>query len=381
MVYAVLVVSALLFEFPLNMPVGSLPLALSDDGTPKSLVALVMGAGLFAAVVFSVPLGGLVDRFGRLATMRAAALLGLASMVGLGVTHGDAWGATLMGTRSIALALFMTAEFAYAAEIASEARAVSGVATLGMIGNLAFASAPALAVGAWGMGIGRVQYVWAAGVAAFALLATFFLPAHHDVRGMRSARRFDVRAAWLPACAFAFAGSLQGGVNVALAVLVFQERGIANGAAIFTASAATTFALRYAAGRLVDRYGPRAVSAPTAVIQALGCGLAAIAHSLVAVVVAGVLLGIAWAAVVPVAIGLLFAQSTSESRGSAMGAYNLAYYGGSAVGAVLAAGATWLGPGYALAIVVAGLFSLAIVPYVRRAPAIVAPHELRVRDA
>jgi hypothetical protein len=59
---------------------------------------------------------------------------------------------------------YMTAEFAYAsgARIGKD-RAVSGVATLGMIGNLTFASAPALGVFLWQHGIGRSQYGFAAG--------------------------------------------------------------------------------------------------------------------------------------------------------------------------------------------------------------------------
>jgi len=160
MAYAVLVISSLLFDFPLNLPAGALPLALSDDGASHSIVALVMGSGMFAALVFSLPLGALVDRFGRLATIRVAVALGVVSLLGLGVTHREAWGATLMGLRSIALVLFMTAEFAYAAELASEKRAVSDVATLGMIGNLGFAVAPALGVFLRQHGVGRVQFAW-----------------------------------------------------------------------------------------------------------------------------------------------------------------------------------------------------------------------------
>lgn len=160
MAYAVLVVSSLLFDFPSNLPIGALPLALSDDGASHSIIALVLGSGMFAALIFSLPLGDLVDRLGRLATIRAAAVLGVVSLLGLAVTHGEAWSTTLMGLRSIALVLFMTAEFAYAAELASEERAVSDVATLGMIGNLGFATGPALGVFLWQHGIGRVQFGW-----------------------------------------------------------------------------------------------------------------------------------------------------------------------------------------------------------------------------
>jgi len=366
MAYAVLVVSSLLFDFPSNLPIGALPLALSDDGASHSIIALVMGSGMFAALIFSLPLGDLVDRLGRLATIRAAAVLGVVSLLGLAVTHGEAWSTTLMGLRSIALVLFMTAEFAYAAELASEERAVSDVATLGMIGNLGFATGPALGVFLWQHGIGRVQFGWGAAVAGLAVIVVSFLPSRYDVRRAAPRPRLELRAAWLPSCTFAFAAMLQGGVNVSLAVLVFEQRGIGNGAAIFAASAATTFALRYPAGRLADRFGPRALALPTVLLQGVGCLLAAQAHSLGAVIVAGVFLGVGWAAVVPVALGLLFEVSTSETRGAAMGAYSLAFNGGAATGAILAAAAAALGPGYPLAIAICAIAPLAVVPYVVR---------------
>jgi len=163
-----------------------------------------------------------------------------------------------------------------------------------------------------------------------------------------------------------FAAMLQGGVNVSLAVLVFEQRGIGNGAAIFTASAATTFVLRYPAGRLADRFGPRAMALPTVFMQGIGCLLAAQAHSLPAVIVARIFLGVGWAAVVPVALGMLLEVSSSETRGSAMGAYNLAFSGGAATGAILAAATAALGPGYPLAITVCAVAPLAVVPYVVR---------------
>ncbi len=370
--YAVLVVSALFFELSLNLPIGSMPLALTADGTPLPIVALVMGAGTFAALVASLPLGALVDHFGRLATIRVAALVGAASLFALGFWHGSIGGGVLLAVRAVALTLYMTAEFAYAGELASEARAVSGVATLGMIGNLTFAIGPALSVFLWQRGFERSQYVYGTGLALAGAAMLFALPKRHDVRSTAARAKIVVDRAWLPACGFVLACTLQGGVNVSIAILTFHGRGIENGAAIFVASATTAFGLRYVAGRCVDRFGPRAVAIPTVVIQAVGCLLAAYAHSLSAVVVAGLFLGAAWSAVVPVGLGLLFESSSAESRGSAMGAYNLAFSGGAALGAVLASAAVYAGGGYTLAIGLCAIAPLAVLPYVlrstRRAP-------------
>lgn len=379
MAYAVLIVSALFFEVALNLPVGTMPLVLTQDGASHSAVAVAMGCGMFAALFVSLPLGALTDRIGRLATIRGAAFLGAASMLGLAFAHGALLGGLLLGVRSIAVVAYMTAEFAYASELASEDRAVSGVSTLGMIGNLTFAVAPALSVFLWQHGIGREQYVVSTALATAGAACLFLLPKRHDVRsGPGAPSPVFMRAAWLPAVGFAAAATLQGGVNGVLAILTFHERGIANAAVLFTASATLSFLLRYPAGRFVDRFGPRAAALPIALVQGAGCVLAAQAHSLWAVAVAGACLGIGWAAVVPVALGLLFEHSTSATRGAAMGAFNIAFSGGAAAGAILATLTTLAGPGYPLAIAICSLAPLLAVPFVLRSRPEVAGASLRI---
>jgi MFS family permease len=367
MAYAVLIVSALLFELALNLPIGSLPLALTAEGSPVGVVAVTMGCGMFAALLVSLPAGALADRIGRLPTIRLAAAGGVASMFGLIFAHGPIASGLLLGLRSISIVTYMAAEFAYASELASKERAVSGVATLGMIGNLTFATAPVLGVFFWQHGVGREQYGYATILALLGTLCLFALPARHDIR-RRATHRAPIlmHPRWMPAAAYALASTMQGGVNGSLAVLTFQQRGIVNGAVIFSASAFTAFALRYSAGRLVDRYGPRAVAIPTAVIQAVGCLLAANAHSLVAVVIAGLFLGAAWSAVVPVILGLLFEHSSTRTRGAAMGAYNLAFSGGAACGALLATAVSLAGAGYTVAMMLCALAPLGVLPYVLR---------------
>jgi MFS family permease len=365
MPYAILVVSALLFESALNLPIGSLPLALTREGASDSAAATAMGTGMFAALLASLPTGVLVDRIGRLATLRFAAGLGIVALLGLSAVHGPLLSGVFVGLRSISVVAYMTAEFAYASELASSDRAVSTVATLGMIGNLTFAAAPAIGVTLWQHGVGREMYVIAmiAALAGAALL--FALPARYDRRAstVRGERRM-LRSAWIPAIVFCIGSTLQGGVNGSLAVLTFHERGIANGAAIFSASAFCSFLLRYPSGRLVDRFGPRWVALPTALMQAVGCVLAARATTLSEVIVAGAFLGTAWAAVVPVSLGLLFEKSDAETRGAAMGAYNLAFSGGAAFGAVLATLSVLAGPGYGLAVAVCAAAPFCALPFV-----------------
>ncbi|GAC1533540.1 MAG: hypothetical protein NVS2B17_01350 [Candidatus Velthaea sp.] len=367
MAYAVLVLSALLIDMALNLPLGSLPLALAGDGVPVGAIALIVGAGPIASLVASVPIGGLVDRFGRLPVIRIAAVGCAISMAGLAFVHDPVANGLIMGLRGVAITAYVTAEFAYASALVAPERAVSATSTLGMVGNLSFASAPAIAFWLWQHGIGRQQYAWAGAVALLGALCLVNLP-REKIRRVRRSRRIFMRSAWLPAITYLVACTMQGGVNGALAVLTFHQRGIVNGALLFTAMAGTTFGLRYAAGRLVDRYGPRLVAIPTAIAQSIGALLAARAQTPAEVLIAGALLGVAWSAVVPVGIGLFFERSSKGTRGAAMGSYNLAFSIGSTVGALIAAAAAALGGGYTAAMAICAVSSILAVPWVLATP-------------
>ncbi|MDQ2992866.1 MAG: hypothetical protein M3R30_08630, partial [Candidatus Eremiobacteraeota bacterium] len=66
--YAVLLGATIVLEFACNLPTGSMPLALLADGAVESSIVLAMGAGMFANLLGSLPVGVLVDRIGRLVT-------------------------------------------------------------------------------------------------------------------------------------------------------------------------------------------------------------------------------------------------------------------------------------------------------------------------
>jgi MFS family permease len=162
MAYAILAASAFLFELALDLPVGSLPLALDGDGASHGAVAATMGSGMFAALLASLPLGILVDRWGRMAVMKVAGVAGAAILVALTFVHGSPGDSALLALRSMVFIGCMTAEFAYAGDLASPARAVSTVATLGTIGNSTHAAGPATGVVLWQHGFGLEHYAWSA---------------------------------------------------------------------------------------------------------------------------------------------------------------------------------------------------------------------------
>ena len=132
MAYAILVVSAIFLELAVNLPTGSLPLALASDGIGPTGIATVAAVAALAPLLGSIPLGGLIDRFGRLRTMRIAAVASALAVFGLDFVHGLVAAAAVMAVRSLAITAYMTAQFAYASAIVRADRAVSAVATLGM---------------------------------------------------------------------------------------------------------------------------------------------------------------------------------------------------------------------------------------------------------
>jgi MFS family permease len=364
MPFAILVLSTLLVDIAINLSVGSLPLALHADGASRTAISLVVGSGLIVSLFGSVPVGALVDRVGRLPTIRVAGALSVLAMIGLAVTHGAGTTALTVALRSIALVAYTTAEFAYASALFAPDRAASAVGTIGMIGNLAFATSPALGVFLWQHGIERSQFGYGAVLASVGVAILFALPAKHDVKTSGRSRTIAMRSAWIPAIVFLVSVTLQSGVNAALAVLAFRDRGIANGALLFTAMAITTFVLRYPAGRLVDRFGPRIVAIPIAVLQCAGSLIAAQATTNTSVIVAGAFMGFAWSAAVPVGLALFFERSSPRTRGAAMGAYNLAFSLGATLGAVIAAIASAVHGGYTAAITVCAFSALLGLPVV-----------------
>lgn len=360
-----LLISTLVSEIAFNLPMGALPLALLRDGATHSEVAFAMGGGVFAQLFGSVPIGAIVDRVGRLRMVRASVVLVALSTFGMAFLHGPVWGGVLMGLRGFSATSYITAEFAYVSEIVPKDRSVSAVSILSTIANAVFAFAPAVAVFMWNHGLGRMQFSYAAVLTLAGGSVLWFLPRGQG-RPMkrRRSRVILMRSRWLPAMGFLSAVAMQSGVNTALAVVTFTQRGIENGALIFSSMAFVTAALRYPAGRAVERFGVGAVAVPIVAVQVAGCLVASFAHTTGSVLLAGALLGCAWSAVVPVGVALFFQHSSPGTRGVAMGVYNLSFAIGTSSGALLAALLTRFGFTYATAIFACALAPLVMLPFV-----------------
>jgi hypothetical protein len=96
-----------------------------------------------------------------MAVMKVAGLAGAPILVALTFVHGSPGDSALLALRSMVFIGCMTAEFAYAGDLASPGRAVSTVTTLGTIGNVTYAAGPTGVV-LWRHGFGREHYAWSA---------------------------------------------------------------------------------------------------------------------------------------------------------------------------------------------------------------------------
>src|ERR1700694_3908599 len=185
MAYAILVVSTLLLDFTINLPTGSLPLALHDDGVSAFGISVVVGFGLAAALGGSVPIGVLVDRYGRLPIIRLAGGFAVLALFLLAFVHGEIPTGLVMALRSLAIVAYTTAEFAYASSLVAPERSASAVGTLGMIGNISFATSPALSVWLWQHGHTRDQYLWSTIIGVIGVAVLFALPNTHELAKQR----------------------------------------------------------------------------------------------------------------------------------------------------------------------------------------------------
>lgn len=152
MTYTLLFVAALLAEMASSIPMGSMPLALFGEGASESQISIVMGSGMFAGLLVSIPVGILVDRVSRILVMKVSLVVCALALVVMGLLHGVLAAYLEMAMRALGVIAFMTAQFAYVSAMFSGERKVSAVSSMGIVGNIAFAIGPGfwcLALAEW----------------------------------------------------------------------------------------------------------------------------------------------------------------------------------------------------------------------------------------
>ncbi len=147
-----------------------------------------------------------------------------------------------------------------------------------------------------------------------------------------------VRSSLLPAAAVmpGFSVSLAALGYAALAAFVslhMLAHGVANGIAGFDAFGFTYIGVRLFIGNVPDRFGPRQVAFWSAIVEAAGLVIVALATNLVTVIIGGLVMGAGLSLLFPALALIVINGAPDSQRGAALGAFTSFWDLGIAVGA------------------------------------------------
>jgi MFS family permease len=164
------------------------------------------------------------------------------------------------------------------------------------------------------------------------------------------------RAARRPGTALALA-NFGYAVLAGFVVLDLRSRGIAGGAAVFTAFALAVFVSRLLLSRVPDRAGARATATIAALIEAGGLTIIAFADSLGAAIAGALILGAGFSMLFPSLALMVVGRVDPEHRGSALGAFTAFFDMGVGIGGPIAGAIASLA-GYSAAVLAAAAAAL-----------------------
>ncbi|MFH5228973.1 MFS transporter [Antrihabitans spumae] len=342
------------------------PLALSLSGESDAIAGASTAVFMAATVAVQLATPKLLRAWGYRRVLAAgAALLGLPAFALLLSTDAiPVLG--ISAVRGIGFGLITVAGAAFVAEITPDhqigrASAAIGIASaggqvVGLPAGLALvdltSTAPVFVIGA---------LIPTVAMAAVALLPDVYPKSSGD--GERRVR-LPLTALLGPLLAMIVLAAALGGVTSLVPIATHDVAIVATIA--LAATSAFQVAGRYAAGALSDRFGPGRLLVPSLAVAATGLALLAFAlHSDVwalGVIVGGALLGLGFGACQNDSLVVIFAAAGPYRRGSASAAWNIAYDGGTGIGA-LSLGVLATVQGYSLAFVVAAVAVALAVPF------------------
>jgi MFS family permease len=177
------------------------------------------------------------------------------------------------------------------------------------------------------------------------------------------------RAAVMPGLSVSLA-ALGYAALAAFVSLHMLARGVSNGIAAFDAFGFTYIGVRLFIGNVPDRLGPRLVAFWSAIVEAAGLVIVALATSLVTVVIGGLVIGAGLSLLFPSLALLVINRAPDAQRGAALGAFTSFWDVGIAVGApasgLIASLANYADIYYVMAVCSVGSALLAAPELVRR---------------
>jgi MFS family permease len=290
-------VAATFFHFAsLYYLVSTLPLYARHLGGSTWEVGLIIGILALTSLAARPFVGASMDRTGRRRFLLAGAAIYVLASLGYWAIRSVPVLLLWRVFHGVGLAAFSSAAASLAADLAPPGRRG---ATMGVFG---LAQAAALTVGP---GIGQVVlyafgypglFLCAAATALGSLVCGLVLPPI-PLQGARTSGEPDPRAwalrdmAAAPAAA-QFAASVAYGAIISFIAVVAQDRGLEDVGLFFALLALSSFAVRLAAGKAYDAWGPILVLAPLFVILAMGTALLVVAADPLLFLLAAVLSGL-----------------------------------------------------------------------------------------
>jgi MFS family permease len=167
----------------------------------------------------------------------------------------------------------------------------------------------------------------------FASVAGKKAPPHRAAAGVRGS--LLPAAAVLPGIALSLAGFGYAAL-AAFVSLYMLSRGVANGIAAFDAFGFTYIGVRLFIGNVPDRLGPRQVAFWSALVEAAGLIVVALAANLAEVIIGGLIIGAGLSLLFPSLALIVINRTPRSQQGAALGAITSFWDIGIAVGAPLA---------------------------------------------
>lgn len=334
----------------------TLPLYAAAQGAVDWQIGVIVGAYGLAALGLRPLSGRATERLGtRLVVVFGCALFSLTMLTFLWLPAPPYLFVSRL-VQGAGMVSFYTASTTLVADLVPTFRMGEAVAYLAIIGSVAAAVVPPLAVvvtDEWGYG---VLFVACAVAVAGSLLVAIFVRTSPVVPGTTIRSPLINRSAIMPASVF-FCFCLIQGPLFAFLPLFAAARSLGNPGFYFSAFGITATLVRLFIGRLSDVYGRVLIIAPSLVCGALAMFVLAAATSQEVFLASGLLYGIAGGGAYVGLLALAIDRATPQTRGSAIATFQWAWDIGSGGGA-MALGVVATKVEYAQIFAIAGAFPL-----------------------
>ena len=315
-----------------------LPGFLKRLGAGELAIGLMSGVASFTAIGARPLIGGVMDRQGRCAIIRAGGLLGILACFGyllVGSLSPFVW--LVRAIHGVSEAMLFASLFAYAADIVPASRRIEGIGLFGISGMLPMAIGGLLGDSLLSMAGYEALFQVALGCSVVATLLS--LPLTEPAREAGEAPRgilaavFDPKLLPLWASGLCFATAIGSYFGFLKTFLLANPIGTVGD--FFGTYAVTACLLRLLFGRVPERLGPSRVL--TAALVALFVGLVTLAFgtSRIHLMIAGLLTGVGHGWAFPILLGLVVTRARSSERGAALAIYTALFDAGTLLGAPL----------------------------------------------